>query len=245
MSISDLKKQAALRAVEFIRSEMVVGLGHGSTTAFAIERIAQLLDTAVLNEIVAIPCSLEVEAHARRLGIPLGTLEDYPVIDLTIDGADEVDERMDLIKGGGGALLREKVVACASQREIIIVDGSKLSPRLGMQFALPVEVIPFAWTIEKQFIESLGAVVSLRGGKDKPFSTDQGNVILDCRFSSIDDAPRLARLLNDRAGIVEHGLFIDLATDLIVADEHGVRHLKKDQEEEATKRMPENDVATS
>jgi ribose 5-phosphate isomerase A len=238
MSISDLKKKAAHRAVEFIRSEMVVGLGHGSTTAFAIERIAQLLDTAVLNNIIAIPCSLEVEAHARQLGIPLGSLEDHPVIDLTIDGADEVDEQMDLIKGGGGALLREKVVACASQREIIIVDGSKLSPRLGMQFALPVEVIPFAWTIEKQYIESLGAVVTLRGGKDTPFSTDQDNVILDCRFSPIDDAPQLARLLNNRAGIVEHGLFIDLATDLIVADEHGVRHLKKAQESEATKRTP-------
>lgn len=245
MSISDLKKQAAHHAVEFIRSEMVVGLGHGSTTAFAIERIAQLLETSVLRDIVAIPCSLEVEAHARRLGIRLGSLEDYPVIDLTIDGADEVDDQMDLIKGGGGALLREKVVACASKREIIIVDGSKLSAKLGMLFALPVEVIPFAWTIEKQYIESLGAVVALRGSKGKPFKTDQGNVILDCRFSAIDDAPRLARLLNDRAGIVEHGLFIDLATDLIVADEHGVRHLEKRQESESTQRTPENDVTTS
>lgn len=245
MSIADLKKQAAHRAVEFVRSGMVVGLGHGSTTAFAIERIAHLLDTAVLRDIVAIPCSLEVEAHARRLGIPLGSLEDYPEIDLTIDGADEVDDQMNLIKGGGGALLREKVVACASQREIIIVDGSKLSAKLGMLFALPVEVIPFAWTIEKGYIEGLGAVVELRGGKDKSFKTDQGNMILDCRFSSIDDAPQLARLLNDRAGIVEHGLFIDLATDLIVADEHGVRHLEKVQESKPVQRNPENDAATS
>jgi ribose 5-phosphate isomerase A len=245
MTIADLKKQAAHRAVEFIRSEMVVGLGHGSTTAFAIERLAHLLDTSVLRDIVAIPCSLEVEAHARRLGIRLGSLENYPVIDLTIDGANEVDEQMNLIKGGGGALLREKVVACASKREIIIVDGSKLSAKLGILFALPVEVIPFAWTIEKQYIESLGAAVALRGGQGNPFKTDQGNVILDCRFSSIDDAPQLARLLNDRAGIVEHGLFIDLATDLIVADENGVLHLEKGQESKSTRRIPKNDVAPS
>jgi len=215
------KKLAAHRAVEFIQSGMVVGLGHGSTTAFAIERLAQLLHSEDLSNIIAVPCSSEVEQHATRLGIPLTSLNDHPVVDLTIDGADEVDGQMNLIKGGGGALLREKVVACASRREIIIVDGSKLSAKLGTQFALPVEVVPFAWAIGKQFIEDLGATVNRRGG-DTPFETDQGNYILDCRFASIDDAPQLARLLNDRAGIVEHGLFINLATDLIVADEKGV-----------------------
>jgi len=223
VSTEDLKKQAAHRAVEFIQSNMVVGLGHGSTTAFAIEKLAQLLQSGELASITAVPCSLEVEAHARRLGIPLASLEEQPVIDLTIDGADEVDPQMNLIKGGGGALLREKIVACASQREIIIIDGSKLSAKLGTSFALPVEVIPFAWAIEKQFIEGLGAKVMRRGG-DKPFVTDQGNVILDCQFSPIDNAAQLARTLNDRAGIVEHGLFIDLATDLIVADSSGARH---------------------
>ncbi len=226
MSMETLKKLAAHRAVEFIRSGMVVGLGHGSTTAFAIERLARLLQSGELTDIIAVPCSLEVERHATRLGIPLTSLEDHPVIDLTIDGADEVDGQMNLIKGGGGALLREKVVACASQREIIIIDGSKLSAKLGTRFALPVEVVPFAWTIEKQFIEGLGAEVIRRGG-DAPFETDQGNYILDCRFPTIDDAPQLARLLNDRAGIVEHGLFIDLATDLIVADERGVHCFRR------------------
>lgn len=221
MSIEKLKEQAAHRAVEFIRSNMVVGLGHGSTTAFAIEKLAQLLQSGELSHIIAIPCSLEVEQHAKQLGIPLTSLEEHPVIDLTIDGADEVDDQMNLIKGGGGALLREKVVACASQREIIIVDESKLSAKLGTRFALPVEVVPFAWAIEKQFIEGLGAEVSRRGG-EMPFKTDQGNYILDCRFPTIADAPQLARLLNDRPGIVEHGLFIDLATDLIVADKNGV-----------------------
>jgi len=221
MSMEALKKVAAHRAVELVRSNMVVGLGHGSTTAFAIEKLSQLLQSGELGDIVAIPCSLEVERHAKRLGIPLTSLEAHPVIDLTIDGADEVDDQMNLIKGGGGALLREKVVACASQREIIIVDTSKLSTKLGTQFALPVEVAPFAWAIEKRFIEGLGAEVSRRGG-ETPFKTDQGNYILDCRFAPIDDAPQLARLLNERAGIVEHGLFIDLVTDLIVADEQGV-----------------------
>lgn len=223
------KKLAAHRAVEFIRSDMVVGLGHGSTTAFAIERLAELLHSGDLSDIIAVPCSLEVEQHATRLGIPLTSLEDHPVIDLTIDGADEIDDQMNLIKGGGGALLREKVIACASNREMIIVDESKLSEKLGTRFALPVEVVPFAWAIEKQFIEGLGAEVNRRGG-DAPFQTDQGNYILDCRFPAIDDAPQLARLLNDRAGIVEHGLFIDLATDLIVADEHGIHHLTKGQD---------------
>ncbi|MCK5585219.1 ribose-5-phosphate isomerase RpiA, partial [Candidatus Bipolaricaulota bacterium] len=200
---------------------MVIGLGHGSTTAFAIEKLAQLLQSDELSDIIAVPCSSEVEGHAARLGIPLTSLEDHPAIDLTIDGADEVDGQMNLIKGGGGALLREKVVACASQREIIIIDGSKLSAKLGTQFALPVEVVPFAWTIEKRFLEGLGAEVIRRGG-DTPFQTDQSNYILDCRFPTIDDAPQLARFLNDRAGIAEHGLFIDLVTDLIVADERGV-----------------------
>lgn len=226
MSMVTLKKLAAHRAVQFIRSSMVVGLGHGSTTAFAIDKLAQLLQSGELSDIIAIPCSLEVERHATRLGIPLTSLEHHPVIDLTIDGADEVDGQMNLIKGGGGALLREKVVARASQRELIIVDGSKLSAKLGTRFALPVEVVLFAWTIVKRFIEELGAEVMRRGGAT-PFQTDQGNYILDCRFPTIDDAPQLARLLNDRAGIVEHGLFIDLATDLIVADERGVHCFRR------------------
>ena len=226
MSMDGLKKLAAHRAVEFIRSGMVVGLGHGSTTAFAIEELAQLLQSGALTDIIAVPCSSEVEEHATRLGIPLTSLEDHPIIDLTIDGADEVDPELNLIKGGGGALLREKVVACASKREIIIVDGSKMVSKLGTRFALPVEVVPFAWTIVKRFIEGLGAGVVCRGG-ETPFQTDQANYILDCRFPSIDDAPQLARLLNDRAGIVEHGLFIDLTTDLIVADERGVHWFQK------------------
>ncbi|RLC67259.1 MAG: ribose 5-phosphate isomerase A, partial [Chloroflexi bacterium] len=131
MNISQLKRQAGERAVDFVESGMVVGLGHGSTAIFALRRIALLLRQGQLRDILGLPCSSEVEADARALGIPLTTLEDYPEIALTIDGADEVDPHLNLIKGGGGALLREKIVAQASRREIIVVDETKLSPVLG------------------------------------------------------------------------------------------------------------------
>lgn len=222
MGASDLKQQAAHRAVEFVESGMIVGLGHGSTAAFATKRLATLLASGTLRDILAIPCSQEVDELARSLEIPMTSFEVHKRIDLTIDGADEVDPSMDLIKGGGGALLREKVVASASRREIIIVDGSKLSPALGTRFALPVEVVPFAAAIEQRFIESLGAQATLRGDAT-PFRTDQGNFILDCAFGPIPDAASLAAQLDARAGIVAHGLFIALATDLVVASEAGVR----------------------
>lgn len=228
MNTDHLKRQAAEHAVALIRPGMIVGLGHGSTTAFAVNGLAHLLESGELENIVAIPCSREVEQHARKLGIPLTSFDEHPEIDLTIDGADEVDPHLNLIKGGGGALLREKVVACASRREIIIVDGSKLSPRLGTRFALPIEVVPFAWSLERRFLESLGAEVTRRGGH-APFSTDQGNYILDARFPGIENTGQLAATLNARAGIVEHGLFVDLATDLIVADSTGVRHVRRGQ----------------
>jgi len=224
-----LKRQAAERAAELIESGMIVGLGHGSTTAFAIERIAELLRSRELGDIICIPCSTEVERHARALEIPLTTLEDRPCIDLTIDGADEVDPKMNLIKGGGGALLREKVVASVSRREIIVIDDSKLSPALGTHFALPIEVVPFACAVERGVLESLGATVELRASSaddGAPFLTDQGNLILDANFGPIDEPGMLASALDARPGIVGHGLFIDLATDLVVADEVGVRHFQ-------------------
>ena len=226
MDTANLKRQAAWRAVEFVESGMVVGLGHGSTAAFAVERIAELLRAGELKDILCVPCSEEVARHAERLGIPLTTLDESPSIDLTIDGADEVDAEMNLIKGGGGALLREKIVAGASAREIIVIDGSKLSLHFGERFALPVEVVPFGWTVETAALESLGAHVLRRGGDD-PFLTDQRNYILDCDFGPIDCPSELASRLDARPGIVAHGLFVDLATDLVVASESGVRHFAK------------------
>ncbi len=226
MDVAEQKRRAAWRAAEFVESGMTVGLGHGSTAAFAVERIAERLRSGGLVDVVCVPCSEDVARQAERLGIPLTTLDERPMVDLTIDGADEVDAEMNLIKGGGGALLREKIVADASEREIIVVDGSKLSPRLGTRFALPVEVVPFAWCVEVSALESLGAHVLRRGGED-PFLTDQRNFILDCDFGPIERPSELARRLDARPGVVAHGLFIDLATDLVVATERGVQHFAK------------------
>jgi ribose 5-phosphate isomerase A len=223
-----LKQQAARRAVEFIEPGMVVGLGHGSTALFAVRRIAELLNAGKLSEVLGVPCSLKTEEEALRLGIPLTSLDEHPIIDMTIDGADEVDPNLDLIKGGGGALLREKIVAQASLREIIVVDESKLSPALGTHWPVPVEVIPFGWRSQISFLESLGARVSVRQTCDGRRSvTDQGNLILDCNFGPLPQPTQVARELSQRTGIVEHGLFLGLTTDVIVAGKNGVRHLTR------------------
>lgn len=223
-----LKREAAQRAVELVRSGMILGLGHGTTAHQALVRIAELLRAGALRDIAGVPCSTQVEAEARELGILVTTLDEHPTLDLTIDGADEVDLNLNLIKGGGGALLREKVVAQASEREAIVVDEGKLSPALGTRSPLPVEVIPFGWKTHIPYLESRGAAVALRRAPaGEPFRTDQGNFILDCRFGPIRDPHGLARGLEARAGIVAHGLFLDLATDLFVAGPGGVRHLRR------------------
>ena len=227
-SIERLKREAAHYAVQFVESGMVVGLGAGSTASFAVRRIAQLLREGQLKDVTGVPCSLQVEQEASLLGIPLTNLDENPTLDLTIDGADEVDPNLDLIKGGGGAVLREKIVAQASHREMIVVDESKLSPVLGTRWAVPIEVIPFGWRAQIGFLEGLGARPVLRttpGGA--PFRTDQGNLILDCPFGPISQPRELACKLAQRAGIVEHGLFLGLATDVVIASEQGVRHLKR------------------
>jgi ribose 5-phosphate isomerase A len=222
------KQQAAEQAVTFIESGMVVGLGHGSTVIFAIRRIAALLKAGTLKDILGIPCSVQVEADAGQLGIPLTTLDKHPVVDVTIDGADEVDPHLDLLKGAGGALLREKIVAQASRREIIVCDTSKLSPVLGTHKAVPVEVVSFGWQRQATYIASLGAGVDVRvKGDGTFFTTDQGNLILDCNFGPIADPLSLAERLRARAGIVEHGLFLGIATDVICAGPEGIRHLKR------------------
>lgn len=229
MNLTDrLKQQAAWRAAEYVRSGTILGLGTGSTTRFALERIAELLKQGQLENILGIPSSLQTEALARSLGIPLTSFDAHSGIDLTIDGADEVDPRLNLIKGGGGALLREKVLAQASRRNIIIVDEGKLSPQLGSKWPLPVEVVPFALGVEMKFLHSLGAKVSLRKNSDgSPYRTDQGNAILDADFGPIADLEALARQLNQRAGIVEQGLFLGLATEVIVAGKNGISQLKR------------------
>jgi ribose 5-phosphate isomerase A len=206
---------------------MVVGLGTGSTAVWAIRAIGDALRKGRLHEIAAIPTSVASEREARDAGIPIVTLADRPVVDLTIDGADEVDPHLDLIKGHGGALLREKVVAQASRREVIVVDESKPSPQLGSRVSLPVEVLRFACRPELEYLESVGATVALRRDDAGPFVTDEGNWILDCEFGPIDDPPRLSALLHERAGIVEHGLFLGLADDVLIARPDGVEHRRR------------------
>lgn len=219
------KRLAAERAVEFIRPGMVVGLGSGSTSALAVRRLAALLESGALSGVVGVPTSRETETLARSLGVPLTTLEEHPVVELAIDGADEVDPDLCLIKGGGGALLREKIIAQASRRLIIAVDAGKLSPRLGTRWPVPVEVLTFGWRSQALFLEGLGARVTLRlGPEGEPYRTDQGNFILDCAFGPISRPAELAAKLEARAGLVEHGLFIGMTSELIVAGPEGVEH---------------------
>lgn len=202
---------------------MVVGLGTGSTAIFATRRLGELLRAGKLRDIAGFATSKAIWKEAQRVGIPLISEEMPRNIDITIDGADEVDPEMNLIKGGGGALLREKIVAQASRRVIITVDDSKLSLRLGTHHAVPVEVLVFGWRSQLRFLESLDAQVTVRLGSDgSQFTTDSGNMILDCNFGPLADPAGLADSLSRRAGIVEHGLFLGLTTDLIVAGPNGV-----------------------
>lgn len=222
---SSYKEMAAMAAVEFLESGMVVGLGHGSTVQFALAAISKKIKSGELSDILGIPCSTQTEATASELGIPLGDLNDHSRIDITIDGADEVDPQLNLIKGGGGALLREKIVAQASKREIIIIDEGKLSPVLGTNFPVPVEVTAFGWTGQLEFLSSLGSSPELRRNETgEPTLTDQGNYLIDCHFDSIPNPEDLARSLESRSGILEHGLFLGLANDVIVAGPSGIQH---------------------
>ena len=222
------KQQAAEGAIGFIRSGMVVGLGTGSTAIFATRRIARLVLDGEMKDIVGFATSKAVWEEARQLGIPMMADEMPQPIDLTIDGADEVDLDLNLIKGGGGALLREKIVAQASRRVIIVADDSKLSPRLGTHHAVPVEVLSFGWRSQVRYLSSLGSQVHVRQNADgSQFVTDSGNMILDCNFGPIANPVELAASLSTRAGIVEHGLFLKLATDLIIAGKDGIRHLTR------------------
>jgi ribose 5-phosphate isomerase A len=224
------KRRAAVHAVHFVQPGMIVGLGTGSTAIHAVREIATKLQQGALRDIVGFATSRSVWREAARLGIPMLT-EDMPrAIDLTIDGADEIDPDLNLIKGGGGAMLREKIAAQASSRLIIVADDSKLSDRLGSLRALPVEVLPYGWQSQARFLTALDAEVSVRRAADgRDARTDQDNMILDCAFGVIANPANLAAVLSARAGIVGHGLFLALVDDVIVAGPDGIRHLRKDR----------------
>jgi len=223
---NDQEKEAAARAsLRFVRDGQVVGLGTGSTAAYFIH----LLGEAVKNglRVRGIPTSVRSREQAASLGIPLTTLDECQEIDVTVDGADEVDADLRLIKGGGGALLREKIVASATKQLVIVADATKRVPVLG-RFPLPVEVIKFAQAVVAKKIEALGAKVALRVATDgKAYLTDENNHILDCRFGEIPDADGLARELSDMPGVVEHGLFIGMAGVVLVATGSKIVELRR------------------
>jgi len=228
-SVEDLKRAAAERAVEFIESDTVIGLGTGSTVRPLLERLAERLREGRLTGVVAVPTSADTEIRCRELGIPLAKIEDHPELALVIDGADEIGPHLGLIKGGGGALFREKVVASAAKRFVVVADESKLVRRLGTRVPLPVEVVPFGWSGLLPFFASLGAEPVLRRSPDGAACvTDNGNYLVDCRFPrGIADPAQIARALARRTGVVEDGLFLRMARFAVVAGARGVRLLKR------------------
>lgn len=213
---NDQEKEAAARAsLEFVKDGQVVGLGTGSTAAYFIKLLGEKVRSGL--RITGIPTSVRSRDMALNLGIPLTTLDECQEIAVTVDGADEVDPQLRLIKGGGGALLREKIVASATKQMIVVADATKQVERLG-KFPLPVEVIKFAQALVAKRIAAMGADVRLRAEADgKPYLTDENNHILDCHFGEISDPDQLARELSEMPGVVEHGLFIGMASIVLFA----------------------------
>jgi ribose 5-phosphate isomerase A len=228
--VNDLEKQAAARAsLRFVQDGNIVGLGTGSTAVYAVRFLGEQVKAGL--KITGVPTSVHTRELAESLGIPLTTLDEVAQearqIDVDIDGCDEFDPQLNLIKGGGGALLREKIIASASRQFVVIADSSKQVPVLG-KFPLPVEVIPFAQPLLARNIANLGATVKLRQyAYGNPFVTDEGHHILDCHFGQIPDPPSLARKLNDMPGVVEHGLFINLAAVLLVGKDGSVEEIRR------------------
>jgi len=222
---NEQEKEAAGRAAaKLVRDGDIVGLGTGSTAYFTVVALGERVKAGL--KIIGIPTSLQTADLARAVGIPLTTLDEHPEIDITIDGADEVDPNLNLIKGGGGALLREKVVASVTRKMVVVADSGKIVSALG-KFPLPVEVISFARTVVEKKVVALGGVPKLRTRPDgSPFLTDNGNEILDCSFGTIADPAALARELNGLPGVVEHGLFIGLAKLALVGRGDRVEELR-------------------
>jgi ribose 5-phosphate isomerase A len=227
VGVEDLKRRAAQAAFAYVRSDMVLGLGTGSTVAPLLDLLGDAVRSGALSGILAVPTSVRTETRARELGIELIGLEERARLDLTIDGADEVSPELELIKGGGGALLREKMVAQASDRLVIIADAAKFVDRLGTTFPLPVEVVHWGWRAQVRFLEEWGAEVRPRTADDGTFvQSDNGQMLLDCRFpDGILDPHALESALASRAGIVETGLFLGLASEALVASEDGVTRI--------------------
>src|SRR5271156_1135390 len=219
------KEETGRAAAKLVRDGDVVGLGTGSTAYFTVIALGERVKAGL--KIIGIPTSVKTGDLARSLGIPLTTLDEHPEIDITIDGADEIDPKLRMIKGGGGALLREKVVASASKKMVAVVDSAKAVPVLG-KFPLPVEIIAFARAVVEKKMVALGGSPKLRTKADgSPYITDNGNEILDCSFGQIADPPALALILSNTPGIVEHGLFIGIASLALVGRGSSVEEIRK------------------
>jgi ribose 5-phosphate isomerase A len=212
------KQAAAHKAVQYIKDGMIVGLGTGSTAYWAIQYLGEKVKQGM--RITAIATSDETERLALECGIKVSEMDAVDHIDIDIDGADEIDRRLNLIKGGGGALLREKIVAAGSKTFIVIADGSKMVEMLG-QFPLPVEIIPFGWQHTARHLALLGCQTTLRQKEAKPFITDNGNYILDCQFGPIPDPAVLQQQINNTPGVVENGLFVKMATRIVIGYDDG------------------------
>jgi ribose 5-phosphate isomerase A len=218
------KQRAAEAAVTLIQSGQIVGLGTGSTADYFLAALGNALKSGQLKDIRGIPTSIQSERRAKELGIPLLDFSQRPFADLTVDGADEVSPQLDLIKGLGGALLREKIVAQNSHKLVIIADGSKDVAALGTKSPLPVEVAQFAHQLQEPFLRSLGCEPTLRHKSDGSiYVTDNGNYIYDCKFPRIDRPDELEKSLKKRAGIVESGLFVGIARTVLIGDDNGVQ----------------------
>jgi len=236
----ELKKLAGEKAAEQIKDGMIVGLGTGSTIEYTLRKLGEMVKDGL--KIQGIPTSTHTKRIAKEENIPLTTLEENPEIDITIDGADEVDSYLNLIKGGGGALTREKIIAFNSKKVIIIVDDSKIVKALGIDFSLPVEVVKFGWKSTKKALEQFGwqpakqsleeiaCTVELRKVMgDEPFITDNGNYILDCEFQRIEEPEELEREINNVPGVVENGLFVNIVDEVIVGGKQGIITLDKEK----------------
>ena len=221
----DEKRQVGIAAAEYVRPGMALGLGSGSTVYFFLEELGRRVKGGV--DVVGIPTSERTAALARDFGIPLATFDERQELDLAVDGADEVDPRLNLVKGHGGALLREKIIAMAARRLVIVVDSSKVSPALGTNMTLPVEVVPFAVALARTRLEALGARPTLRQDGGKPYVTDNGNWLLDCGFAPMSDPARLEAEINRVPGVMDNGLFIDLASEVILARSGSIERLER------------------
>ena len=224
MNREHLKKIAAEKSIEEVQDGMVVGLGTGSTVYYALLKLGKMVKEGL--DIIGIPTSDGTEKIAIQQAIPLSTLTKHPTIELTIDGADEVDAHLNLIKGGGAALVREKIIANASKRILIVVDESKVSPVLGTTFALPVEIVRFGWEATQREVDKICQKSELRGGVEDPLITDNGNYILDCNFNRITEPEKIELQLNNIPGVVENGIFVNRADRVIIGTPLGIRYME-------------------